>query len=443
MNHLDTKTPGLLTRIAAWEVLQAVSAGAFAEIALRRALKKHLIKGLDKGLVMEIAYGSIRQRKLLDSWVDFLGKVPAKKQPPKLRWLFHLGLYQILFMERVPDSAAVNTSVQIAKNHKFTKLAPVVNAVLRSAIRNKNLGVTPPIPNLLEEKLAHEQSLPVWFISLLIDWVGVEKAELIARASNKKTVIDLRVNRLKVNIQNVQELMNGQQIQCKSIEDCPNGLEVSDGSGDLRNWPGYHDGYWSVQDRAAQLVAPLVDPKKGDRVLDACAAPGGKTTHLAELMDGIGELWAVDRSLERLKKVVDNADRLGLKCINILQEDVSILFQKKPSWKNYFQRILLDVPCSGLGTLARNPDARWRVNPANISDLIILQAKLLDGIFPLLSKGGRIVYSTCTIHPEENEKQIQKFVNNHSEMRLVLEKQILPNFDGHGDGFYIAVMDMT
>ncbi len=433
--------PGLMSRMAAWQVLQAVAAGAYADVALERALRSHQISDLDRGLVTELAYGAIRQRQLLDGWIDFLGKVSARKQPPLLRLLLHLGLYQILLMERIPFSAAVNTSVELAKKSKLARLAPVVNAVLRAAIRFKENGKELPSPSTLEAILSQSHSIPIWLAELLIALKGQAGAFDLAKAFNKPPSLDLRVNRLRTSPERLRILFDAVEIESLPIKGCPDGLEVLNGSGDLRRWPGYKEGQWCVQDRSAQWVSPLLAPQPGDIVLDACSAPGGKATHLAELIGNKGELWAVDRSLTRLKKVVTNSSRLGSNCLQTLVADSTSLLEKKPGWEGYFQRILLDAPCSGLGTLARHPDARWRMSPSQIQELVGLQEKLLEGLLPLLSAGGRIVYSTCTIHPEENSRQIEKFMMRHPELSLVSQKQIWPDLEKPGDGFYAAVID--
>ena len=226
------------------------------------------------------------------------------------------------------------------------------------------------------------------------------------------------------------------------VDGFPDCLQVKSGLGDLHKWPGYQEGKWCVQDRSSQSVSLLLDPKPGENVLDACSAPGSKTTHLAELMGNVGEIWAIDRSRSRLNLVSINAKRMRADCINVLEADSLDLLKIKPEWEKFFQRILLDAPCSGLGTLARNPDARWRMTPEKINELVILQMKLLKKTLPLLTSGGRIVYSTCTIHPEENFRQIERFLVSHPELKLRGQQQILPSFDHGGDGFYMAVLEL-
>ena len=431
---------GLETRKAAWEVIQAVGGGAFADVALERILNLYSFNSIDKALITELSYGAIRQRYFLDCWIDFLGKVSAKKQPPLLRWLLHLGLYQILKMERIPPFAAINTSVELAKTNHLKKLAPVVNGILRSALRSKERGLTTPKSNNPSLELAKNESIPIWLADELIGWKGVEKANKVAKAFNTISPIDIRVNKLRADLNDVREIFDSCDIKNQLIPGCPNGLEVPAGIGEPKKWPGYEEGKWSVQDRSSQLIAPLLEPLPGDKILDACAAPGGKSTHIAELINNQGEVWSVDRSSIRSERINANSKRLGTKCLQLLVADSNELLLIYPEWKGFFDRILIDAPCSGLGTLSRHPDARWRMNKDSIEGLIDLQSQLLNSLAPLLKNGGKLVYSTCTIHPDENINQIKNFLKLKSEFLLEYEKQIWPGDVFNGDGFYLAVL---
>ena len=438
----DSLIPGLTPRKAAWEILQAVASGSYADVALERVYKKYGLTSLDRSLTTEISYGSIRKRIILDSWIDFCGKLPAIKQPPLLRWLLHIGIYQILFMEKIPVSAAVNTSVQLIKTTNLKKLAPVVNGLLRNVRRCKVEGVSLPLPLDSVERLAKEHSFPPWLASLFIEIRGFKGAELIIKKANQVPTLDLRVNRLKTNSKKLKDVFASRGIESSEINGFSYSLKIISSKGDLREWPGYKEGHWSVQDRSAQMSTTLLCPQPGEKILDACAAPGGKTTHIAELMEDRGEIWAVDKSQDRLKKVSENANRLGLKAIHILKADSSKLLETKPEWQGYFHKILLDAPCSGLGTLSRNPDARWRITEFEIEELIKAQFLLLEGLRPLLRPGGKMVYVTCTIHPKENFKQIARFLENYSDMKLLKESQTWPENSHSGDGFYVASMEL-
>ena len=431
---------GLEARRAAWEVIQAVGGGAYADVALERTLKLYSFEIKDKALITELSYGVIRQRYFLDCWIDYLGKISAKKQPPLLRWLLHLGLYQILKMQRIPPAAAINTTVELAKNSHLRRLAPVVNAILRSALRHKEKGFILPKSNKTSLELAKNESIPIWMAEELINWRGAENAYKIAKSFNTVSPIDIRVNTLRTNLKEVKEIFDSFGISNKLIPNCPQGLEIPSGIGEPKKWPGFEDGKWSVQDRSSQLIAPYLGSLPGEKILDACAAPGGKSTHIAELINNQGEIWSIDRSSHRAHKILDNSKRLGITCLQVLIADSIDLLSKYPEWENHFNRILIDAPCSGLGTLSRHPDARWRMNNENIQKLASLQGDLLKSLSPLLKSGGKLVYSTCTIHPDENFNQIKKFLKINSEFSLELEKQIWPGEETNGDGFYFAVL---
>ncbi len=435
---------GLAPRQLAWQVLLAVGAGAYADVALERELQRTPIEGADRALATELAYGAIRQRRLLDAWLDALGKGPAHKQPPKLRWLLHLGLYQLLFSGRVPASAAVSTTVELAKRGGLGRLAPVANGMLRSALRRREALGREPWDGLdlsadPRQSFGVRHSLPDWLASLVLEWLPLEQAEAFGLACNLPPSLDLRINPIKASLDELQAELLAAGVGAQVIEGLPLALTLVGRSGDLRGLPGYAEGQWCVQDRAAQRVALLLNPQPGERILDACAAPGGKSTHIAELMGDQGEVWAIDRSAARLRRVEINGARLGLQSIQVLAADARGLAGAKPEWRASFDRILLDAPCSGLGTLARHADARWRMAPGAIEELIALQQQLLEGLLPLLKPGGQLVYATCTVHPAENGALIERFLANHQHWQLAKSCQCWPGSQG-GDGFFTALL---
>jgi len=435
---------GLAPRRLVWQVLQAVAAGAYADGALERELGRATLPPLDRALATELAYGAIRQRRLLDAWLDQLGKVPAERQPPKLRWLLHLGLYQLIASDRVPAAAAVSTTVELAKRGGLARLAPVVNGMLRAFLRRRELegpGCLPMAPGDPATLLGLRHSLPQWLAADVLQWLPPERAEAFGRACNTPPSLDLRVNGLRSTPQAVQEALAAVGVEAQAIEGLPSGLTLRGRSGDLSRLPGYAEGHWCVQDRAAQRIAPLLDPQPGERILDACAAPGGKSTHIAELMGDQGSVLALDRGEARLRRVSRNAERLGLGCIEPRQGDATALAEQHPELRGSFDRILVDAPCSGLGTLARHADARWRIEPAAIDELVLLQRQLLEGLLPLLRPGGRLVYATCTVHPRENGELIAALMAAHPGVKLRESWQLWPGeIDGAGDGFFAAVL---
>ncbi|MCP9851001.1 16S rRNA (cytosine(967)-C(5))-methyltransferase [Cyanobium sp. Morenito 9A2] len=430
---------GLEARQLAWQVLLAVGSGAYADAALERELLRHPLPPVDRALATELAYGSIRRRRELDGWLDALGKVPAARQPPKLRWLLHLGLYQLLHVDRVPASAAVSTTVELAKRGGLGRLAPVANGLLRSLLRRLEAGeglAPAPTP---AGALALRQSLPDWLAAELLDWLPKERAEAFGAACNQPPPLDLRVNPLRSDRDSLLAAFAAAGVDAVPLPGLPQGLTLTSRSGDLRALPGFAEGHWCVQDRSAQLIAPLLDPQPGMRLLDACAAPGGKSTHLAELMGDQGEVWAVDRSGPRLRRVFANAERLGLGSIQGLEADGLTLAHDRPELLGSFDGLLIDAPCSGLGTLARHADARWRLTPAAIPELVALQRHLLEALRSLLKPGGRLVYATCTVHPLENQGQLEGFLGRHPDWPLLSQLQTWPGPAG-GDGFFAALL---
>ena len=417
-----------------------VSSGIYSDHALEKVLKNYHFSSLDIALITELTFGCIRYRKFLDLWMDHISKISHLKQPPKLRWLLHVGLYQLLKMDKIPFSAAISSTVEVAKKTDLKGLAKTVNAILRNTVRSIENENLPIIPSDELERLSYIESLPSWLVSEIVNWVGIKEAKNIAKAFNKKPLIDLRINTLKTDSDKILKALNVSNIRVEPINQLNNGVTLKSNPRSIKNLPGYKEGLWVVQDRSSQWVAPLLSPMKGEKILDACSAPGCKTTHLAELTNDDAEILAVDRSEKRLKMLKSNLERLDIKSVKTFHADSTKLIEIKPNLINYFDKILIDAPCSGIGTFARNPDSRWSLRMEKINELILLQERLLETIFPLLKKNGTLVYSTCTICPEENNLLIKRFISKNKFLKLKSERQILPRFDKPGDGFYAAVI---
>nr|YP_002048736.1 Sun protein (Fmu protein) [Paulinella chromatophora]ACB42526.1 Sun protein (Fmu protein) [Paulinella chromatophora] len=440
ITYLDSPSAGLDSRMVAWQILQSVAAGAYASVALEKALQRHPLPPVDRGLATEIAYGSIRRRLTLDTYLSHLGKVLANKQPPLLRWLLHVGLYQLLFVERVPSAAAINTTVELAKKSSLATLAPVVNGILRTAHRFQQSGKAFVTLSNSSNNLEAIHSLPNWLTNNLLSWRGQMGLEAFAVTSNDSPPIDLRINPLNTSRAQVLHALIKLGIKAQPLPGLSQGIAILGRLGNLQILPGFKLGHWCIQDRAAQWISPLLDPHPGHRVLDVCSAPGGKSTHIAELMGDVGEIWALDSSKVRLQKVVLNAKRLGLQTIHTLVADGITISDLKPEWKGTFDRILIDAPCSGLGTLVRHSDARWRITFNDIKELERIQERLLKGIIPLLKPGGKLVYATCTINPNENETQITKLLNSSSNYSCIFQQTRWPS-SAYGNGFFAAVLE--
>jgi 16S rRNA (cytosine967-C5)-methyltransferase len=405
--------------------------GTFTDIALDRVLRNTPLSSADRGLVTELVYGSVRRQRTLDSLIDQLGKKKAHQQPPELRTILHIGLYQLRYQKHIPARAAVNTTVELAKENGFKGLAGVVNGLLRqyerlataSTISNsliepeqQNPQSNDPLqlPTEPVERLGVLHSFPDWIIQMWQEQLRLDETEQLCAWLNQTPTIDLRVNLLRISIEEVEAAMQSAGVEVRRIPQLPQALRVTGGTGNIQQLPGFSQGWWTVQDSSAQLVSHLLNPQAGEVVIDACAAPGGKTTHIAELMSDQGTIWACDRAASRLKKLRENTQRLQLKSIQICTGDSRHFSQ----FTHSANRVLLDAPCSGLGTLHRRPDIRWRVTPATVQELSVLQGKLLEQAATWVKPEGILVYATCTLHPLENEGVIQMFLERHSEWQI-------------------------
>ncbi|WP_373524664.1 16S rRNA (cytosine(967)-C(5))-methyltransferase [Nostoc sp.] len=423
-------------RQVAFVALRDVHKGAYADVALDRVLQKVNLLDSDRRLVTELVYGSVRRQRTLDVLIDQFAKKKSHQQPQDLRTILHLGFYQLRYQQRIPASAAVNTTVQLAKENGFSGLTGFVNGLLRQYLRTaeaqgdkeaggrgqgaeeKNSLLLPqcPIPNpqfdplqLPEnpvERLGILHSFPDWIIQVWLEQLGLAETEQLCEWMNQSPTIDLRINPLRTSIEEVEMALQSAGILVRRVPYLPQALRLIGSAGSIQKLPGFGEGWWTVQDSSAQLVSHLLDPQPGEVVIDACAAPGGKTTHIAELMADKGKIWACDHTASRLRKLQENYQRLSLQSIQIYTGDSRNLGQ----FKNTADRVLLDAPCSGLGTMHRHADARWRQTPESVRELSRLQKELLTHTSSFVKPGGVIVYATCTLHPAENEQVIAAFL---------------------------------
>lgn len=448
MQHQKSGNQNISPRQLAFIALREVHKGAYADVALDRVLAKADIADgevgakmvSDRRLVTELVYGCTRRQRTLDAIVDQLAKKKSHQQPKDLRTILHLGLYQLLYQERIPPSAAVNTTVQLAKENGFAGLAGFVNGLLRQFLRlmeeevgRTGGGVTGntdeifsaspslsfltsflQLPENPVERLGILHSFPDWIIQVWIDQFGVMETEKLCIWMNQTPAIDLRVNPLRADLETVEAALQAAGISCQRLSHLPQALRLLSHPGQIQNLPGFNQGWWSIQDSSAQLVGHFLDPQIKEVVIDSCAAPGGKTTHIAELMQDTGKIWACDRTASRMRKLQENMQRLHLKSIEICIGDSRNLSQ----FRNSADRVLLDAPCSGLGTLHRHADARWRQTPDSVKELSVLQKELLSHTSTFVKEGGVLVYATCTLHPAENETVIESFLTENPDWKI-------------------------
>ena len=397
------------SRQQAFLALRSIDRGAFADVAVDRGLAQADLNPLDRRLMTELVYGCVRRQRSLDALIDQLAKKPAQQQPADLRLILRLGLYQLRYLSQIPASAAVNTTVDLTKQNGFAGLTGFVNGLLRQYVRSAQDQDPLQLPESAIACLGVLHSYPDWIVQVWADQIGLEQTGKLCEWMNRSPHIDLRVNPLRATVETVEAAMQDSGISVSRVPQSPQALRLPQSIGAIQSLPGFQEGWWMVQDSSAQLVAQLLDPQPGETIVDACAAPGGKTMHLAELMQDRGTVWACDRTASRLRKLKQNVERLGLQSIQICEGDSRDL----PQFRGQGDRVLIDAPCSGLGTLHRHADARWRQTPANVRELATLQGELLKEAATWVNLGGILVYATCTLHPVENEETIATFLSTH------------------------------
>jgi 16S rRNA (cytosine967-C5)-methyltransferase len=406
------------------------------------------LSGPDRGLFAELVFGVLRRQGTLDYVLTGLLTQPLARQVPQVLIFLRLGLYQLMYLDRIPESAAVNESVNLAKQI-LPRSCGLVNAVLRNYLRNKDTITFPDPVAAPADSIAARHSHPAWLVKLWFSQIGEAETELLAEASSRQPPLTLRANTLAITRDELLQTFATNGISAAACRFSPHGIQV-EGRHHIPGLPGFREGLFTVQDEASQMVAFLLDPQPGERLLDTCAAPGGKATHLAQLMLNTGEVLAMDNSGSKLPLILETAQRLGITTIRTRAAD---LLQSAAMPAAAFDRVLLDAPCSGLGVIRRNPEAKWRLTPDDITRLAAVQKTMLKNAVRLLRPGGVLVYSTCSTSQLENEGVVRDFLSRHTDCVLENLNGLFPEYrevfteDGmfrawphrHGmDGFFAA-----
>jgi len=378
---------------------------------------------LDRGFLTELTYGVIRWREKLDWVIRRFSKIPFERIELETLNILRLGLYQILFLSRTPSSAAVNESVELSKRIRGKGGGGFVNAVLRSCIRQKD---EIRYPNIGEDPVLHisvVQSHPLWLVQRWVKEMGVEETTNICIFNNQISPLMLRTNTLKISRENLIRRLEEKELRPLSAAFSEEGILLQDPP-PTSGLPFMKEGLYIIQDEASQLVISILDPKPGERILDACAAPGGKTTHMAQKIENRGEIYALDLSKGRLDLIEEMCQRLGIKIVKTMKGSAVKPLPIPQGMR--FDRILADVPCSGFGTLRKNPDLRWRRGEKDIQRLSELQFSILSNLSTYMKDGGVLTYSTCTVFDEENEDVVEKFLEGHPEFKIDRIDEVLP-----------------
>lgn len=411
----------------------------------------------DKAFAVNLVQGVLRWRSRLDWIIGSYASFPFRRIEPDVLTILRIALYQMLFMDRVPDSAAVNEAVKQVSASGRPHLSRFVNGILREISRHQDRCEFPSKKKDPIRYLSVRYSYPEWIVRKWIAELGWDSIEKLLEAGNKISPMVLRVSGLKADRNQLAAMLSAEGIRVRNTEFSPDGLVVEEMRRPVGEIEAFRQGLFTVQGEAAQVASRLLAPSPGDEVLDLCAGLGGKTTHLAELTADAGVVIAVDRNEKRLVELIRTARRMDLDSIHAVAGDVS---KKRSGWlRKRFDRIMLDAPCSALGTISRHPDVKWLRSEEDIRRLSKLQASLLDCAIDLLRPGGRVLYATCTISREENEGVVEGCAARHKsifieDLRQNAPDWAMPLLDKHGflrclphvhhtEGFFSAILVKT
>ncbi|MEH7456858.1 16S rRNA (cytosine(967)-C(5))-methyltransferase [Bacillus pseudomycoides] len=428
-------------------LMQVEKSGAYSNLLLNNLIEKSAIDRKDIGLLTEIVYGTIQRRDTLDYYLQpFL----RKKIEAWVKVLLRLSLYQMLYLDRVPERAAIHEAVEIAKRRGHKGIAGMVNGVLRSIQRE---GV-PSLDEIQDpvKRLAVATSHPEWLVQEWVTAYDLETAQKMCEVSMIPPVSAARVNVDKVTVKEAIALLENEGVEAKLGDLSEDAIQIE--KGNVAHTEAFQKGFLSIQDESSMLVARALEPEEGDKVLDSCAAPGGKTTHIAERLRGTGKVMSLDLHPHKVRLIQQQAKRLDLE--NVETKALDARKVQEHFANESFDKILVDAPCSGFGVIRRKPDIKLGKGKGDSERLSTIQLTILDKIAPLLKAGGRLVYSTCTIEKIENEQVIEQFLQEHPEFEwdtTIKERmpeklrpyinegqvQILPHYFAT-DGFYIACL---
>lgn len=418
-------------RLAAFNVLQQVETGAFSSILL--AAEEPQLQPADRALCHELVLGVLRRRLQLDKTAEHYSKRRFESLDPAVRIALRLGLYQLRFLTRIPASAAVNESVSLVRRARLSSATGFVNALLRRAIREPNYDPVTEASDPLE-RISLDTSHPRWLVERWARAFGVEEAEAFAAANNMVPPTAFRVVRNRAGQDDVLARLSSAGAVLESSQVAEAAWRVAGATSLVRELSTQGQIY--LQDEASQRVAEIIDVRRGELALDLCAAPGGKTTLMADRAGDGARIIASDRSATRLATVIATSRLHGLTSIKPLLVDAG---EKLPFEAGVFDRVLIDAPCSGTGTLRRNPEIRWRLSAGDIGEFALKQKRFLVNAAAVVKGGGRLVYSTCSVEREENEEVVEEFLAQETSFELEMTERTWPHREG-SDGFFIAVL---
>lgn len=422
------------TRDLVVEILLLVTRdGQYSHIALNQVLEKYqYLDKSDRAFITRVTEGTLERMIELDYITDQFSKVKVKKMKPVIRAIVRSAVYQLKYMDSVPDSAVCNEAVKLAVSRGFGGLRGFVNGVLRSIARNLDSVQYPPEGT--KEYLSVRYSMPLWILEQWLAWYTPEQVEQMLRNFLEEKPTSIRCNLHQISREDLKRKLAGEGVKAEEVPELPCALLIS-GYDYLGALPSFQEGDFQVQDISSMLVAERANPREGDYIIDVCAAPGGKALHLADKLRGTGMVQARDISDYKVGLIWDNIRRAGMENIEAVRWDATVLDEESVEKADI---VIADLPCSGLGVLGRKSDLKYRMTREGEKELAALQRQILSQVWRYVKPGGKLVYSTCTINREENEENAAWFQAEYPEFRLVSEEQLLPGQQA-GDGFYIAV----
>lgn len=401
--------------------------GEYSHLALKSVLDKYrFLDKKDRSFIARVVNGTIERKIEIDYVLDQFSKVKVTKMKPVIRVILESGVFQLFYMDHVPDSAVCNEAVRLADKRGFHNLKGYVNGVLRNISRNKGSIEYPGI--------SEAYSLPSWMVSMWEKRYDTDTVKKMGRYFLKKSPLSIRVNTEQISKEDLMVKLKKEDIICEEVPDFPEAL-ILKGIDYLEKLESFNNGDFQVQDLSSMTVGPLVHPSEDDYCIDVCAAPGGKSTHLAELLKGTGVVDSRDISEYKISLINENIVRGHYKNIETKIWDARVWDEEV---KEKADIVIADLPCSGLGVIGRKADLKYRIEPEDIKSLARLQREILSVVKGYVKPGGTLLYSTCTISREENENNTKWFENENIDFTKTYEKQRIPGQDP-GDGFYIAI----